>query len=421
MPSRRHLGSASLAGVERRPWLTRNLIVLCGVSFLQDAASELLYPILPIFLTTVLGAPVVAVGAVEGLAEAVASVAKIGAGRIADRAARRPLVAVGYGLAAAGKAIIAGATVWPVVLVGRATDRLGKGIRGAPRDALLVDGIERDARGRAFGLHRAADTAGAVVGPLIGLAGYEALHHHLRPLLLIAVIPALASTALVAAVKEDTATALRAGRGVRPGELRAGGWKPGRSSPDRLPRVLPQEPLPPAFRRAVTVLVLFNAFNFPDALLLLRVRALGFSIVGVILVYVTYNAAYPVLSYPAGAAADRLRPPRVYAIGVACFAACYLGLGIVTTTAWVWPLLVVYGGFTAATDGVGKAWVSRLVTGDQQGRAQGLFQGLTGGAILVAGLWAGALWHHDGRLPLVISGAVGVVASAVLALGSQPG
>ncbi|WP_405883759.1 MFS transporter [Streptomyces sp. NBC_01384] len=169
--------------VERRPaWLTRNVRVLCGVSFLQDAASELLYPILPIFLTVVLGAPPVAVGAIEGAAEGAASITKVAAGRLADRFARRPLIGAGYGLAAVGKLLIALATAWPLVLVARVTDRLGKGLRGAPRDALLVEGIPSGQRGRVFGLHRAADTAGAVVGPLVGLVLYEAFDHRLRPL-----------------------------------------------------------------------------------------------------------------------------------------------------------------------------------------------------------------------------------------------
>ena len=158
-------------GRGRPAWLTPNLVVLCGGSFLQDAASELLYPIIPIFLTSVLGAPVSVVGAVEGLAKAVASGAKVITGRLADRLRRRPLIAAGYGLAAVGKVVISVAFAWPVVLCGRAIDRLGKGIRTAPRDALLVEDVQGPARGRAFGLHRAADTMGAVVGPLIGLAG----------------------------------------------------------------------------------------------------------------------------------------------------------------------------------------------------------------------------------------------------------
>lgn len=151
---------------------------LSGVSFLQDAASELLYPILPIFLTTTLGAPVAVVRVVEGVVEGVAAVTKLLAGRLGDTRARRPLIAAGYGLAAVGKVLIALTVVWPVVLAGRAVDRVGKGIRGAPRDALLMVGAVPTARGRIFGFHRAADTAGAVVGPALGL--YELLVLQLR-------------------------------------------------------------------------------------------------------------------------------------------------------------------------------------------------------------------------------------------------
>ncbi len=194
-------------GEGRRPaWLTRNVLALCAVSLLQDAASELLYPILPIFLTVTLGAPVAVVAAIEGAAEAAAALTKLAAGRAADRTARRPFITVGYGLAAVGKIFIALATTWPLVLAARITDRLGKGIRGAPRDALLVDGVAPAYRGRVFGLHRAADTLGAVIGPLTGLALYEALDHRLRPLFVIAVIPAVASVLLTRAVREHRPT-----------------------------------------------------------------------------------------------------------------------------------------------------------------------------------------------------------------------
>jgi MFS family permease len=185
--------------------MTRNLAVLSGVSFLQDTASELLYPILPIFLTSILGAPVAVVGLIEGLAEGAASVTKLAAGWLGDRMRRRRLIGAGYGLAAVGKGLIAVATLWPVVLAGRAVDRLGKGVRDAPRDALLVVGVPPEVRGRVFGFHRAMDTAGAVVGPLLGLAGYELLSHRIRPLLVIAVVPATLSVLLVLAVDERPA------------------------------------------------------------------------------------------------------------------------------------------------------------------------------------------------------------------------
>jgi len=376
---------------ETSRWWSRNLLVLCGVSFLQDAASELLYPILPIFLTVTLGAPVVVVGAVEGVAEGIAAVMKLLAGHLADRRRPRPLVAAGYGLAALGKVVIAAAGTWPVVLAGRGLDRFGKGIRGAPRDVLLIDGVPPAAKGRAFGLHRAADTAGAVVGPLIGLALYEALGHRIRPLLGIAVIPAIASVVLVAAVRDR---------------------RPTLKSPDSADEAAVA--MSAQTRQVIVTLGAFGLVNFPDALLLLRARALGLGVAGVIGAYVVYNTAYAALSYPAGALSDRWRPAVVYAFGLCCFGVGYLGLAVVDRSVWVWPLLFVYGGFTACTDGVGKAWVSRLSHPGAQGRAQGIYQGATGGATLMAGLWAGALWGGTGRLPLTVSGGVALVLAGVL-------
>jgi len=372
-------------------------VVLCGVSFLQDTASELLYPILPIFLTVTLGAPVAVVGAVEGVAEGLAAVMKLVAGRFADRRRARPLVALGYGLAAVGKGVIALAGAWPVVLAGRGIDRVGKGIRGAPRDVLLIEGVAVGARGRAFGLHRAMDTAGAVVGPLIGLGLYAAFDHQIRPLLFIAVVPAVASVALVAAVRERAPVSVAPAAGARQ----------------------TSGPLPRPVRRVIALLTLFGLVNFPDALLLLRAKALGLTVSGVIGAYVIYNLSYALFSYPAGALTDRIRPQLVYAAGLACFAAAYLGLGLVTTTAWVWPLFVIYGGFTACTDGVGKAWISRLAPDHSQGRAQGLYQAATGGAVLIAGLWAGLAWHDTGRVPLLISGVTALAVSAALLLAHR--
>ncbi|MFF5016695.1 MFS transporter [Streptomyces sp. NPDC001165] len=376
----------------RPSWLTRNVKVLCGVSFLQDAASELLYPILPIFLTVVLGAPPAVVGAIEGLAEGAASVTKVAAGRLSDRFSRRPLIGAGYGLAALGKLLIALATVWPLVLVARVVDRLGKGMRGAPRDALLVDGVPNGQRGKVFGLHRAADTAGAVVGPLVGLVLYEALDQQLRPLFWVAVIPAVASVALVAAVRD-------------PGRVGNASAKAVRTSWRSLPR---------PYWRVLAVLLLFNLVNFPDALLLLRAHELGLSTAGVVGAYVVYNLAYAALSYPAGALSDRVPRPLVFAAGLVFFAVGYLGLGLIHAPWLVFVVLPLYGGFAACTDGVGKAWISTLVPDRQQGSAQGLYQGAIGAAILLAGLWAGLAWGTMGQVPLLVSGIAALVLAAAL-------
>ncbi|MEU6325500.1 MFS transporter [Streptomyces sp. NPDC047009] len=388
---------ATSSSARRPAWLTRNVTVLCGVSFLQDAASELLYPILPLFLTTVLGAPPAAVGAIEGLAEGAASVTKVAAGRLSDRFARRPLIGAGYGLAAVGKLLIALATVWPVVLVARVVDRLGKGMRGAPRDALLVDGVPHGQRGKVFGLHRAADTAGAVLGPLVGLALYEALDHHLRPLFWVAVIPAVASVALAAAVRD-------------PGRTGSASTTTART---------PWRSLPRPYWRVLAVLLVFNLVDFPDALLLLRAHDLGLSTAGVFGAYVVYNLAYAALSYPAGAMSDRLPRPLVFTAGLLFFAVGYLGLGLIHTPCLVFVVLPLYGGFAACTDGVGKAWISTLVPDPQQGTAQGLYQGATGAAVLLAGLWAGLAWGADGHVPLLVSGAAALALAVALPILSR--
>lgn len=372
-------------------WVTRNLKVVSGVSFLQDTASEMLYPILPIFLTTVLGAPAAVVGVVEGIAEGAAAVTKTASGRLADRFRRIPLIGVGYGLAAVGKVLVAVATGWPLVLAGRCVDRLGKGVRGAPRDALIAADIPAAARGRAFGLHRGFDTAGAVVGPAAGLGLYHLLGGHIRPLLLLAVLPAVASVALVAALREPT-------RHQRPATIR---------------RTRARD-LPVRYWRVVAALTAFSLVNFPDALLLLRLHEIGFSVTAVIGAYITYNAVYALLSYPAGALADRLTRPTVFGIGLVVFAAAYTGLGLTRDHTIAWLLLAAYGAYTACTDGVGKAWISTLLPATEQGSGQGLFQGLTGLGVLLAGVWAGLAWGTDGSVPLLISGITTAALAAAL-------
>lgn len=383
---------ASSDGRLRPAWLTRNVRVLAAVSFLQDTASELLYPLLPIYLTSVLGAPVAVVGAIEGAAEGAASLTKLASGPLGDRYARRPLIATGYGLAALGKVMVAAFGTWQGVLAGRVTDRLGKGLRGAPRDALLVADVDVAARGRVFGFHRAMDTAGAVVGPLLGLAGYELLDHEIAPLLWIAVVPAVLSVALVFLSRERRRDSLAA-------------------RPSLFSRV---RDLPGGYWRVTALLIAFGVVNFPDALLLLRLNEIGFSVVEVILAYVAYNAVYALVSYPAGLLADRFPKPLVFGIGLVFFAIGYGGLGLTDDALTAWLLIGVYGVFTGCTDGVGKAWISSLVGKDLQASGQGVFQGASGFAMLIAGVWAGLFWGAGGQLPLLISGGVGAVFAVVL-------
>ncbi len=381
--------------------LPRNVIALSWVSFFQDAASEMLYPVLPLFLTGVLGAPVAVVSVIEGAGEAMASVMKIVSGRLADIRKRRPLVALGYGMSSLSKPLIGLAQVWPLVLVARMIDRTGKGIRTSPRDALIADDTPAHLRGRAFGFHRAADTAGAVCGPLIGLGVYELLGGHtsdIRPLFFVALIPAVISVALVMFVREAKTDAVDTTQ-ARP--------------------VVVRGEYPRRFWRVLAFLAVFGVANFSDALLILRAKALGLGFVAIIGAYVLYNLTYAGLSYPAGRLSDRVPRRYVFAAGLAVFAVVYLGLGLVTTSAWVWPLLAVYGAFTALTDGVGKAWITDLLPTSRHGSGLGLYQGVIGGGSLIAGIWAGLAWHGNGRIPLVISGAIVAVLTIALLAGGK--
>jgi MFS family permease len=372
--------------------LSRNVYVVSLVSFFQDTASEILYPVLPFFVTGTLGAPPAVHGLIEGLADGTASAMKAASGRLADMRHRRPLVAGGYGISALGKVFLALAGAWPVVLAARFTDRVGKGLRGPPRDAIIADDTTPANRGRAFGFHRAADTAGAVVGPLLGLGLYELVGHRFGPLLWIAVIPAGLSVALVFLIRERPHPNI----GVR----RA--W-----SVDGLPR---------RYWRLIAIIGLFGLVNFPDTLLLLRAKDLGFDFAGVVALYVIYNLSYAALSYPAGAISDRLNRRVVFTTGLAIFSMAYLGFGLAGTSAWLWVLFPLYGGYTALTDGVSRAWVADLVPADSRGTALGIQAAVSGVGLLVAGVWAGLAWNGTGHTPFVISGLTTAAIAVVLVI-----
>lgn len=398
---------SSAEASRRHPWLTRNLLLLTLVSLTQDAASELLYPLLPVLLTGVLAAPPVVLGVIEGLADATAGVTRYVSGRWSDRRGRRPFITAGYGFAALGKVLVAAATVWPVVLVGRVVDRFGKGVRSAPRDALIAASTAPEHRGRAFGFHRSGDTLGAVIGPLLGLWALAALGNDVRAALWWAVVPAVLSMLLTLFVRDPSRRAAR----VEPAAAA--------HAPSAAPAVPNGSPLPTEYRRVVALLVLVAVVNFSDTLLLLRVLQLGFSTTEVVLAYVVFNSVYTLGSYPAGMLTDRWPRQRVYAIGLVAFGLAYLGLGRVSGGWQVYALMAVYGLFPAFTDGVGKAWVSSLVPAEHLGRALGVHQGFNNGAVLLAGVWAGATWGlgaGNGVVPLTIAGLVGLAGAAAVAV-----
>lgn len=356
-----------------RPGIPRQVWILGFVSFLNDIASEMLYPVLPTFLTQILGASPAVVGLIEGFAEGSAAVFKGIFGRLSDRLGRRkPFVVAGYSCSALSKLVIALSTVWPLVLAGRILDRFGKGVRTGARDAMLVDASTDRNRGLVFGIHRSLDSAGAVIGPLVAVA---MLHfgHSIRSILWIAAVPAILSILLFAFVRE-TKRQPQAEPVLRP-TLRG-------SSAE--------------FRWLLAGLLIFSLGNSSDAFLLLRAKSLGMSLAMIILVYVLYNVVYTALSTPAGGISDRLGAKRVMIVGILIFALVYLGFAFNTQAAYLWPLFAVYGAYIALTDGVSKALASQFIDKSHAAGALGAMQMLTGLATLLASLVGGALWSLVG-------------------------
>lgn len=403
-------------------WLNRNVWTLSWVSFLQDAASEMLYPLMPILLTSVLHAPAAIVGAIEGAAEGIAAATKLASNRINRFVPRKVMVLAGYSAAAFGKLIIAMAGAWPLVLAGRLTDRVGKGLRSAPRDALLLEDSDKAHRGKIIGFHRTADTLGAVVGPILALALLAAFDNNLRSVLWFVVIPAALSVVAVFFVRDNqrsqraqareaaTATAVDASSAA--------------SSSASTPKTAVQaEPLSARLRLIISLIAGFSLANFPDALVLLHVSQIGFSLVGVVGAYLLFNICYAALNFPFGWLADRLAPSRIYALGLLLFALAYGGMSLTTNPQITLLMLAIYGGFAAANDTVGKSWVSKLAPESKQLWAQSVLQGTSGFGVLAAGIWAGLLWTLGagaGSVPLLISAVIALgVAAAMLLIGKE--
>jgi len=382
--------------------LTPNVVRLGLVSFFADVSSEMLYPLMPLFLTSVLGAPVAVVGLIEGAAEAVASLLKTVSGRIADRTGRRlELVFGGYSISALAKPLIALAHAWPLVLVARLIDRTGKGFRGAPRDAIIADSVEPEVCGAAFGWHRAMDTLGAVVGPLLALGLVSLADGDLRKVIWLAAIPGVLGALLVLTVTDP--------RGRKARAAAAAGKATG-AARERLRWSM----FPHRFKLYLGAWLPFVLVNSSDVFLILRAKDLGFSTTAVVLAYTLYNLVYAAASVPFGHLSDRVGRRGVLVGGMLVFAAVYAGFAMVTATWQIVALFAAYGLYIAATDGVGKAFAVDLVPRDLRATSIGLLGTLTGVATLFASTTAGVLWDVVGPWAPFVFGASGALLSAAL-------
>jgi len=362
--------------------LPRNVWAVTVTSFLTDVSSEMVFNILPLYLTNVLGVRMGVVGLIEGLAASAASLLKVVSGWLSDRLGSRKWLAVaGYGLSTVAKPFLCVATTWGAVLGARFADRVGKGIRTAPRDALVADSVNEQQRGIAFGLHRAGDTAGAVLGVLVALLvvrSTQAEHVVLtriafRRVVLLSVIPAALAVLALALGARDVS--VRSGQGA-PGFR----WRE----------------LDGRFRRFLVVVSFFTLGNSSDAFIILRAQERGLSVSGVLMMLVTFNLVYAVVSGPAGALSDRVGRRALIIGGWLTYALIYLGLAVARSAWQVWALFALYGAYYGAAEGTAKALVADLVPSARRGVAYGLHSTLEGLAAFPASLMAGVLWQGIG-------------------------
>ena len=366
-----------------RKRIPRNVWILSITSFLTDVSSEMLFNLLPLFLVNVLGVRTAVVGLIEGLAETTASLIKLGSGALSDYLEnRKTLTVIGYMLSAIAKPLLYFANTWVWVLGVRFTDRVGKGIRSSPRDALLADSTPEDRRGLAFGLHRAADTAGAFTGLVIAAlvvwasqaSAAELSRNTFQKVTLFSIIPAFLGVIVLAYGAREVATS------------RSNGEK----------RRLKFSGLGHQFWAFLVVVVIFTLGNSADAFIILRAQERGLNVLQVLGMLITFNFVYTVIASPAGALSDRIGRRAVLIAGWLVYGLIYLGFAVANTGAQIWLFYGVYGLYYALTEGASRAFVADLIPQEQRGTAYGVFHAGVGLAALPASLIAGILWQGLG-------------------------
>jgi MFS family permease len=371
---------------------SRNVWALSWASFLTDVSTEIIYPILPLFLTTTLGMSVRFVGLVEGIAESTASLLKILSGWWSDRISKRKgLVVLGYGLSAATRPAIALAGAGWHVLGARFVDRIGKGIRTSPRDALLADSVSPDRRGAAFGLHRGMDNAGAVVGPLIAWAVLAWITKDYRSIFWIATVPTLVAVlALVVGVREKPSVPASRAAQATPFVAHRG------------------------FIYYLAILLLFTLGNSSDAFLILRAKSLDVPVVSIPLLWALLNLVKVACGLPAGILSDRIGRKWLIAGGWAFYAAVYGGFAIANAAWQIWLLFAFYGIYHGMTEATERALVADFYPTQQRGRAYGLYNAAIGIGALPSSVLMGWLWNRFGAETAFLTGATLAAIAAIL-------
>ena len=370
-----------------------NIILLSIVSLLNDISSEMVTPIVPIFLTTVLGVPTFVVGLVEGLADASSKLLMSVSGYLSDKLHKRKLfVGTGYAFSAISHLTMSLSSSWPLVLFSRVLNRTGKGVRTSARDALITESTDKDGRAVSFGFHRTMDGLGGVIGPLLAIVLLSILPNNFRMLFFLAFVPALLGSLVVMFFVKDT-------------QKKKGDdfslkfeWKKTNSS----------------FRLFLLISFIFAVGNSSDAFLILRSQSLGMSVSLTIAAYVVYNLVSSVFSIPAGLLSDKFGPKKVILSGFITFALVYYLFAIAKTSQIVWLLFPLYGLFMGLTEGVSKTYVSKLVPHEISGSAFGLYQTVMGVATIIASTLAGWMWSALGPSSPFYFGSATAITAAIL-------
>jgi len=372
--------------------LSRPVWLLGWVSFFTDLASEMIYPLLPLFLTRVLGAGAMSLGVIEGAAEAANSILKIVSGRIADRTGHpRKLVLAGYGLSSVVRPLIGCVTAWPQVLALRFTDRLGKGIRSSPRDALLARFAPEKRRGRVYGFHRSMDHAGAVAGPLVATAYLYFHREAYRSLFMWTLAPGLIVILLLIRLPDE-----RTPVAAPPGS---------RIEPRHLPR---------QFYKAMAVITLFSLGNASDAFILLRLNDLGVAAVWIPLLWSALHVVKMISTGVGGALSDRVGRRAMIVLGYLWYAAMYAAFAWFSTLPAVIATFLAYGLYFGLTEGVEKAWVADMAPAGARGTAFGIYNAALGAGGLAASLLFGAIWTRVSPPAAFLTGAGVALAASLL-------
>jgi MFS family permease len=380
--------------------ISKQVIILGMVSLFTDIASEMLYPITPIFLTAVLGSSMAVVGMIEGIAEVTAGLLKGYFGNLSDKLGKRSVfVVIGYGISALAKPLPGIFQNIPTVLLSRVSDRVGKGVRTAPRDALLASYSDGNS-GAVFGFHRAMDTLGAAIGPVVALILLNFYPNNFQLIFLVAFVPSVIAVFFTLLVKDRSTSAK-----IKTKKNYIEFWKTA----------------PAEYKKVIVLITLFSLVNSSDVFLILKSKDVSHSSSLAIFGYVFYNIIYAAASYPFGGLSDKYGKRNIFASGLLVFSIVYIGFAFIKNIDFIWLLFALYGIYAASTEGVSKAWISDLIPNELRGSAIGLLTMLSSFAIMLGSFLTGILWDQFGsQVPFLLSAIVSLIIAVIIFVKTTP-